>query len=117
MAQDQPCRNLVIAKAVMLMAMIINEYLFNPVATDKTGFGQTILEVPENRIWNEWKNSEWKNTEWKKKIKNNKKKMNSICGRGRKENGYLKRILALAPWQASCNYISSGAGYEKSIRP
>lgn len=53
-AQDQPCRNLVIAKAVKLRVMIINEYLFNPVATDKTGFGQiileTILEVPGNRI-------------------------------------------------------------------
>ena len=103
------------------MAMIINEYLFNPVATDKTGFGQTILEIPEipeNRIWNEWKNSEWKNTEWKKKLKRKKKqKMNSICGRERKDNGYLKHILALASWQASCNYISSGAGYEKSVRP
>lgn len=74
MAQDQPCRNLVIAKAVMLMAMVINEYLFNPVATDKTGFGQTTLEVPENRVWNEWKNSEWKNTEWKKKLKKKRKK-------------------------------------------
>lgn len=74
MAQDQPCRNLVIAKAVMLMAMVINEYLFNPVATDKTGFGQTTLEVQENRVWNEWKNSEWKNTEWKKKLKKKRKK-------------------------------------------
>lgn len=100
------------------MAMVINEYLFNPVATDKTGFGQTTLEVPENRVWNEWKNSEWKNTEWKKKLKKKrKKKMNSICGRGRKDNGYLKYILALASWQASCNYISSGAEYENCIRP
>lgn len=54
-----------------------------------------------------------------KKIKKEKKKkkMNSICGRGRKDNGYLKYILALASWQASCNYISSGAGYENCIRP
>lgn len=54
-----------------------------------------------------------------KKIKKEKKKkkMNSICGRVRKDNGYLKHILALASWQASCNYISSGAGYEKSVRP